>query len=651
MSNFIDTVSQKFKDTESERTVRLICCGVPFDFDILRLNKMFPQNIIKSLIEDCVGIPKADDGASILKINVDVQSLRLIYAYYNTMSIIIPESQVERELLLSTCDYFGFVEISEQIEKILMPEPSGIKINEDVEPVNSVINDAPDSDDFITIKNDIVMKKCNKKKNGKGIYYTINEKCLLSPLDKKILTMETNLRKEYYMKNNPPIQRVDFIGADKTPVKIDHPYTLINSYNKMDYEWVNSNNEFMENLALYSFGILDNTMPTNLVVAGSAALKCAVKLKIPKDIHQIAKELSMYMVHTDNQYTDFTQISNNINPLVNCTNEKINFISQMMMCHCKSLCAKLLSTFVRWRNPRPDNLINYVKNLSKSTVLLSNDIDLFITSEDPDSIKKSIMYVYEKMTQLGLVHILRTKHAITFSIDKSFIPSIQIILRAYDSLEHALLGFDIDSCCIGFDGKLICSQRFLRAIKYGYNLVDTTRLSTTYELRLMKYYVRGFDIAMTDPSISAQTDKILELIKRHEGLVSFSILRGIYKLSYLLIQHHKLYPRIKKVARLSDYSISSFQMIISQLSNGIEKMDFVYGNDLEKVLFGNVSDMSALNGYRYRRARNNISKQANIPPLQIMRKNVTKQGDNDDELFTGSFNPIQMKWYEGAIVF
>lgn len=650
MSNFIDTISQKFKDTESERTVRLICCGIPFDFDILRLNKLFPQNIIKSLIEDCAGISKADDGASILKINVDVQSMRLIYAYYNTMSIIIPESQVERELLLSTCDYFGFVEMSEQIEKILMPEPSDIKIKEETE-VKPVVNEIPDSDEFIIIKNDKMIKKCNKKKHDKEIDYTINEKCSLSSLDKKILAMETNLRKEYYMKNNPPIPRVDFINADKTPVKIDHPYTLINSYNKIDYDWVESNNEFMENLFLYSFGILDNTMPSNLVVAGSAALRCAVKLNILKDIHQFAKELAMYMVHTDDQYNDFTQISGNINPLINCTNEKINFIAQMMMCHCKSLHEKLLSIFTRWRNPRPDNLINYVKNLSKSTVSLSNDIDLFITSEDPDSIKKSIMYVYEKMNKFGLVHILRTKQAITFSVDKSFIPPIQIILRAYDSLEHVLLGFDIDSCCIGFDGKIICSQRFLRAIKYGYNLVDTTRLSTTYELRLMKYYVRGFDIAMTDPSISVQTDKILELIKRHEGIVSFSIFRGIYKLSYLLIQHHKLYSKIKKVTKLSDYSVPNFQIIINQLSNGIEKMDFVYGNNLEDVLFGNVSDMSALNNYRYKRTRNNISKQANIPPLQIMRKNVTKQGDHDDELFTGSFNPIQMKWYEGAIVF
>lgn len=650
MSNFIDTISQKFKDTESERTVRLICCGIPFDFDILRLNKLFPQNIIKSLIEDCAGISKADDGASILKINVDVQSMRLIYAYYNTMSIIIPESQVERELLLSTCDYFGFVEMSEQIEKILMPEPSDIKIKEETE-VKPVVNEIPDSDEFIIIKNDKMIKKCNKKKHDKEIDYTINEKCSLSSLDKKILAMETNLRKEYYMKNNPPIPRVDFINADKTPVMIDHPYTLVNSYNKIDYDWVESNNEFMENLSLYSFGILDNTMPTNLVVAGSAALRCAVKLNILKDIHQFAKELTMYMVHTDDQYSDFTQISSNINPLINCTNEKINFIAQMMTCHCKSLHKKLSMIFTRWRNPKPDNLINYVKNLSKPTVSLSNDIDLFITSEDPDSIKKSIMYVYEKMNKFGLVHILRTKQAITFSVDKSLIPSIQIILRAYDSLEHVLLGFDIDSCCIGFDGKIICSQRFLRAIKYGYNLVDTTRLSTTYELRLMKYYVRGFDIAMTDPSISVQTDKILELIKRHEGIVSFSIFRGIYKLSYLLIQHHKLYSKIKKVTKLSDYSVPNFQIIINQLSNGIEKMDFVYGNNLEDVLFGNVSDMSALNNYRYKRTRNNISKQANIPPLQIMRKNVTKQGDHDDELFTGSFNPIQMKWYEGAIVF
>src|SRR5690606_7650564 len=112
--------------------------------------------------------------------------------------------------------------MSEQIEKILMPEPSDIKIKEETE-VKPVVNEIPDSDEFIIIKNDKMIKKCNKKKHDKEIDYTINEKCSLSSLDKKILAMETNLRKEYYMKNNPPIPRVDFINADKTPVKIDHP--------------------------------------------------------------------------------------------------------------------------------------------------------------------------------------------------------------------------------------------------------------------------------------------------------------------------------------------------------------------------------------------------------------------------------------------
>ena len=219
--------------------------------------------------------------------------------------------------------------------------------------------------------------------------------------------------------------------------------------------------------------------------------------------------------------------------------------------------------------------------------------------------------------------------------------------------QHVILGFDIDSCCIGYDGEIICSERFLRSIRYGYNLVDVTRLSTTYEARLMKYYLRGFDIAMTEPAIKENTDAIMKIIEKHGGLF-YSMLRGIHKLSYLLISYHKL-AKIKKVISESDYNHKSVSMAIRMLATGIDKVDFVYGTDLDKVLFGSGSEIVDTSGMGwsqrryYRNINNHITKESNIPPLRVMRKNVTKQTDSD-ELFTGSFNPIQMAWYEGDIV-
>jgi len=41
-------------------------------------------------------------------------------------------------------------------------------------------------------------------------------------------------------------------------------------------------------------------------------------------------------------------------------------------------------------------------------------------------------------------------------------------------------------------------ERFKRAITKGYNLVDTSRRSTTYESRLLKYSHRGFIVLVPD---------------------------------------------------------------------------------------------------------------------------------------------------------
>ena len=660
MSDSIETISRKFKDTEMSRTVRLICCGMPFDFDTLKLKSMFPHNIIKSMADNNPSIQKDADGASILRLNTDIQSMRIIYTYYNTMQLIIPQSQIEQELLLATCDFFGFVEISKQVEAILVPEQSDFTV--------TIIEDEPEPESYVedltidsTESADYIIPKCIKNQtitaiDNKVPSFTINPKCNLSAFDKQILLTETALRKEYYKGEKPAITRVKFIDADKEFIDLNHPYTLINSPKHMDYEWISTNKEFMENMKLYSFGIIDEELPTTLVVAGSAAFKCALKINISDTIIGYAKELAMYITHTADikDYYAFSQIQTVCNPMFECSTEKLEFLAKMIMCHKKLLYVHLLNLFRSWRTQqKPTNLINYLKTPAKKEVRISNDIDLFITTEDPDIIIKSIRYIHEKMSKFGYVHILRTKHAVSFHVDKTIIPSVQIILRAYDSLEHILLGFDIDSCCIGFDHELICSARFLRSIKYGYNLVDLSRLSTTYEARLMKYYTRGFDIAMTDPSIKAQTEKILAIANKHRGLVSFSIFQGIYKLAYLLIQYHRLtkLPKVK-IGYQSDYSCTNIAMVMHTLYNGIEKTDFVYGNDLDKVLFDGISESPPhLQHWSYRSLRSAISKATTLPSVRIMRRNVTKQGDSEEELFTGSFNPIQMRWYDGEIIF
>lgn len=102
----------------------------------------------------------------------------------------------------------------------------------------------------------------------------------------------------------------------------------------------------------------------------------------------------------------------------------------------------------------------------------------------------------------------------------------QIVLRIYKSPAEVLMGFDIDSCAVGFDGErvwcggrcwFVCSTarrstrvrralpRAQRAVTQRINVVDLTRRSLTYEVRLYKYAKRGFAVAIPGASSSSSS--------------------------------------------------------------------------------------------------------------------------------------------------
>jgi hypothetical protein len=54
------------------------------------------------------------------------------------------------------------------------------------------------------------------------------------------------------------------------------------------------------------------------------------------------------------------------------------------------------------------------------------------------------------------------------------------------------MGFDVDSCAMGFDGtRAWVAGRAHNAVTSQVNLVDLTRRSPSYEMRLAKYAKRG----------------------------------------------------------------------------------------------------------------------------------------------------------------
>lgn len=93
--------------------------------------------------------------------------------------------------------------------------------------------------------------------------------------------------------------------------------------------------------------------------------------------------------------------------------------------------------------------------------------------------------------------IMAVRTAGSISLTVEGLGCVQLILRHYATPSEILHGFDMGSAAVGFDGKQVVFTDLGRfAHEYGYNIVDTTRRSTTYEARLNKYMKRGFGIIL-----------------------------------------------------------------------------------------------------------------------------------------------------------
>ena len=88
-------------------------------------------------------------------------------------------------------------------------------------------------------------------------------------------------------------------------------------------------------------------------------------------------------------------------------------------------------------------------------------------------------------------------------------------------MNEIMLGFDLDASCFAltmeereYKLKLLTSDRGLHALVYQVNCVDFTRLSKSYEYRLIKYAQRGFAIYVPKFRRSFLYNKTLLSLKR-----------------------------------------------------------------------------------------------------------------------------------------
>ena len=100
--------------------------------------------------------------------------------------------------------------------------------------------------------------------------------------------------------------------------------------------------------------------------------------------------------------------------------------------------------------------------------------------------------------ELRDVTVIRSKLAVTFVVG-GFDPCciVQVVLRIYKSPAEVLYGFDVDACCVAYDGQAVWAiPRARRALNGMVNVADCDRQSYTYEMRLLKYAYRGFTVVV-----------------------------------------------------------------------------------------------------------------------------------------------------------
>jgi hypothetical protein len=161
----------------------------------------------------------------------------------------------------------------------------------------------------------------------------------------------------------------------------------------------------------------------------------------------------------------------------------------------------------------PNLLVAGGKVFSSLFGTYTRDVDIFlwgITQEDTmakvKTVLSKIVEQHEKYSAIAIYSMTRTQNSLSLRVkhpynrgnnqgNKIIKTDYQIILRLYHSPSEILHGFDVDSCCLGYDGKEIwATQRALFSLVHGYNTVNFDRLSPGYEGRLVKYATRGISI-------------------------------------------------------------------------------------------------------------------------------------------------------------
>lgn len=223
------------------------------------------------------------------------------------------------------------------------------------------------------------------------------------------------------------------------------------------------------------------------------------------------------------------------------------------------------------------------------------DIDVFLYGLSETEAIDTIRRISDYFKLFGdddksIGNCTRTANAITFNnirtkyIEAEAGTEIQIILRLYQTPSEVIHGFDVDCCCLGYDGNNVwMTQRAYYAFTNGYNTVNFNRLSPSYELRLSKYGTRGMSVKIPNFNRNQVKLEFLEnYFKQNKPddrpfYQSYKHIKSLKGLDILLYMEHHCYfykykgSTLKSIEKLnkesSDYSPIPF-VHYQKFSNG-----------------------------------------------------------------------------------
>ncbi|KAJ3108241.1 hypothetical protein HDU97_001775 [Phlyctochytrium planicorne] len=231
--------------------------------------------------------------------------------------------------------------------------------------------------------------------------------------------------------------------------------------------------------------------------------------------------------------------------------------------------------------PMPETAIKTLMDRREylQTQFAASDIDLFIYGLNEDEARQKMIEIFDAIVAANPHEVLafRTPNAISIVSQYPF-RHIQIVLRLYKSPAEVLAGFDVDVCTVGFDGKDVWSTRRGHfALITQCNVIDITRRSPSYEVRLAKYADRGFEIRVPgldrsrlDPQLF---ERSYEKTKGLSRLLLFEALRTPdVRMKFKETQRErKLRPPHKDAGQ---YIMNSFARSNDLRSEGVESSDY-----------------------------------------------------------------------------